>query len=295
MSATKCEKDGGYARNSKRCPVEFIGGEMQTGFYPLAGKSGNPPWRVTTMNSDVRKKRSDDPRGGGAQTCAQETELEIIHGNGAADADAGETQEWLESLDSVLQNEGPGKPLLSPRRVERPSRAERSENSRSRPTHHTSTRFRPIRSRRIREVGISNGGSRAWSAGTPWRWSCAPTNVTTASADIFPRTPRRPPCTKSGSTISSAVPELPAAAISFTFRATRHRAFTPGRFLEGRLDEKAARELPPGAGRGGRIVLLSASLADAGFLAVSHRVDGPGPDHGHLPGPFQPLSASTAG
>ena len=37
----------------------------------------------------------------------QEIGLEEIHGNGAPDADGLETQEWLESLESVLQNEGP--------------------------------------------------------------------------------------------------------------------------------------------------------------------------------------------
>ena len=40
---------------------------------------------------------------------------------------------------------------------------------------------------------------------------------------------------------------------------------------------------------GGGLSSLSASLADARLLAVPHRVDGPRADHGHLPGPLQPL------
>ena len=45
---------------------------------------------------------------------------------------------------------------------------------------------------------------------------------------------------------------------------------------------------------GRRAVVLSAPLADARLLGVPHGLDGPGPDHGHLPGPVQPLPARTA-
>ena len=45
----------------------------------------------------------------------------------------------------------------------------------------------------------------------------------------------------------------------------------------------AAAQLPARGRRQGRL-LLSASLADAGLLAVPHRVDGPGPDPGDLHG-----------
>ena len=50
------------------------------------------------------------------------------------------------------------------------------------------------------------------------------------------------------------------------------------------------RELQPGGG----IVVLSASVADAEFLGIPHGVDGPGADHGHLPGAVQPVSRTTA-
>src|SRR5437899_1432280 len=44
------------------------------------------------------------------------------------------------------------------------------------------------------------------------------------------------------------------------------------------LDEVTA------GGRRRRPVLVPAPVADAGLLADAHGVDGPGPDHGHLPG-----------
>ena len=49
--------------------------------------------------------------------------------------------------------------------------------------------------------------------------------------------------------------------------------------------ENFRRELQAGGG----LVFLSASVADAGFLGIPHRVHGPRPDHGHLSGPLQPL------
>ena len=51
----------------------------------------------------------------------------------------------------------------------------------------------------------------------------------------------------------------------------------------------AAEQLPPRVGPRRRPVLLSAPLAHARLLGVPHGLDGPGADHGHLPGPVQPL------
>ena len=62
-------------------------------------------------------------------------------------------------------------------------------------------------------------------------------------------------------------------------------------FLEGRLSEEQLenfrRELPAAPGP----VVLSAPLAHAGLLGVPDGVDGPRPDHGHLPGALQSLPA----
>ena len=54
-------------------------------------------------------------------------------------------------------------------------------------------------------------------------------------------------------------------------------------FLEGRHQRGAAAPVPPGGGRR-RPVVVPPPVADAGLLAVPHGVDGPGPAHGDLPG-----------
>ena len=61
-------------------------------------------------------------------------------------------------------------------------------------------------------------------------------------------------------------------------------------YLEGRLTEEQLAQLPAGGRRQGS-VLLSASLADAGFLAVSDGVDGPRAVDGDLSGALPAISA----
>ena len=75
----------------------------------------------------------------------------------------------------------------------------------------------------------------------------------------------------------------------------------PGPFLAWHLRPRLPRgahfrradaQFPPGGGRQGPF-LLSASLADAGFLAVPDRLHGPRPADGDLSGPFPALSRRT--
>ena len=61
-------------------------------------------------------------------------------------------------------------------------------------------------------------------------------------------------------------------------------------FLEGRLSEEQLRQLPPRSRRQGA-VLLSASVADARFLAVPDGLDGPRAADGDLPGALHEVSA----
>ena len=72
----------------------------------------------------------------------------------------------------------------------------------------------------------------------------------------------------------------------------------PGPRLAGHLcagvsagpDQRApTEEFPPRVGPRRRPVVVSAPLAHARLLGIPHRLDGLGPDHGHLPGPLQPL------
>jgi pyruvate dehydrogenase E1 component len=60
-------------------------------------------------------------------------------------------------------------------------------------------------------------------------------------------------------------------------------------FLEGRLSHRATSTTSAANCAGRRPVVLSAPVADARLLAVPDGVDGPGPDHGDLPGALQPL------
>ena len=64
-------------------------------------------------------------------------------------------------------------------------------------------------------------------------------------------------------------------------------------FMLGPPHRGAARQLPPGGRRQGHLV-LSASVADAGLLAVPDRVDGPRPADGDLPGALHEVPARTA-
>ena len=91
-------------------------------------------------------------------------------------------------------------------------------------------------------------------------------------------------------------PFLPRPATRVGRRRRRH--LLPGArgagHLRPRLPRRAhrrepPRELPPRAEGRRRPVVLSASVADAGLLGVSDRLDGPRPDHGHLPGAVHPL------
>ena len=85
-------------------------------------------------------------------------------------------------------------------------------------------------------------------------------------------------------------------------RQAGHRAARPGLFpgachagnlrpgvSPGPLDRAAPGELPPRVAARRRAVLVSAPLAHARLLGVPHGLDGAGADHGHLPGPLQPL------
>ena len=67
--------------------------------------------------------------------------------------------------------------------------------------------------------------------------------------------------------------------------ARRLRPRVPRRPAHREQLENFRREFEPGGGT----VVLSASVADARLLGVPDRVDGPGADHGHLPGALQSL------
>ena len=171
----------------------------------------------------------------------------------------------------------------------------RTSSSPSPATRPTSTPSRRARSPPTPATATSSAASRASSAGTPWRWWCGPTRSTTGIGGHI-------------STYASSA-TLYEVGFNHFFRGRGRRPAggdliyfqghaSPGiyarAFLEGRLTERAAGELPPRARAGRRPVVLSAPVADAGLLAVPHGLDGPRPIMRHLPGALQPLPAATA-
>ena len=112
---------------------------------------------------------------------------------------------------------------------------------------------------------------------------------TTASAATSRRSPRPRRCTKSASTTSSAAAANGYDGDSIYFQGHALAGHLRARVPRRPPHRRASRELPPRAAAGRRPVVVSASLADARLLGVPDRLDGPRPDHGHLPGALQPL------
>ena len=100
----------------------------------------------------------------------------------AAEIEALETREWLESLDYVLQSGGPARVSRLLARAERSRPPERRQAAvhRQHPLHQHHSR--QPNSRRSPAAARSSAASRAWSAGTRWRWWSRPTRPRTASA-----------------------------------------------------------------------------------------------------------------
>ena len=96
-----------------------------------------------------------------------------------------------------------------------------------------------------------------------------------ASAATSRPSPRRRRSTRSASTTSSAAPTAPAAATWSTSRATPRPASTPAPSSKAGSTEQQLENFRRELAAGRRPVVVSAPLADAGLLAVPHRVDGP--------------------
>ena len=208
----------------------------------------------------------------------------------AAELDATETREWLDSLDYVLQSGGPAKVA-----------------------------------RLLRELTIharQNGVKLPFTANTPY--------INTISADeqaLMPGSPDLERRIKSlvrwnaaamvvrankaeegiGGHISTFASAATLYEVGFNHffrgrtkasRPRRRRHLLPGprraRHLRARLPRRAhrrvaPRELPPRDEGRRRPVVVSASVADARLLGIPDRVDGPRADHGDLPGALHAL------
>ncbi len=210
--------------------------------------------------------------------------------NDDSDHDPQETREWLDALDGVLANEGAGPRAIPDRSADRQGAAlgRLSAVLREHRVHqHDPGRQAGAASRAIQTSSRTH--SLTTSAGTRWRWCCAPTRTRTSAATSR-ASPRRRRSTTSASTISGMRRRTDARRRSRLragpFRARRLCARVHARPLHGRADG----QFPAGSRRQGHLV-LSASVADAGLLAVPHGVDGPRPADGDLPGALHEVSA----
>ena len=207
------------------------------------------------------------------------------------DADPQETREWLDALEAVIEQEGPERAHFLLEQLIELGAPRRHQPALQR--QHRLHQHHPGRQQQVQLPGRlrrSRRGSAPTCAGTRWPWCCAPTRTTPTSAATSPASPRRRRSTTSASTISG------------TRRRTSHGGdlvFVQGHsapgiyaraFMLGPPDRRAAGQLPPGGRRQGPL-LLSAPVADAGFLAVPDGVDGPRAAAGDLPGALHEVPA----
>ncbi len=210
--------------------------------------------------------------------------------NAANDPDVLETQEWLDALEAVLEREGAERAHYLLEKLVEKARRSGAYLPYSAQTavhqHHPAAPGGALAGR-LRARGAhplllplerdGDGGQ-------------GQQETTTNSAATSRASPRWARCSASARTISGTRRTEGHGGDLVYFQG--HSA--PGIYARAPArrppDRGAAAQFPPRGGRQGR-VLLSASLADAGLLAVPHGVDGPGADPGDLPGALPQVPA----
>ena len=195
-----------------------------------------------------------------------------------------EVQEWLESLDSVLESSGPEVATEILERLRAHAKVAGIDLPFTANTPYANTIPRAAGSAIPGRSGTRTPHQEPDSLERDWPWSCARTASSTTLADIFRRTRRPRRCTKLASTIFSARAAMQFEGDTVYFQGHAAPGIYSRAFLEGRLStqklENFRRELKPGGG----LIVLSAPVADAGFLGVSDGIDGPEPVDGDLSG-----------
>ena len=206
----------------------------------------------------------------------------------AAELDAVETREWLDSLDYVLQSGGPVKVA----RLLRELTPARDRERRQAAVH----RQHALHQHDPRRRAGADAGQPRYRAPhqeprpleCARRWSCGPTRPKRGSAGTSRPMPRRRRSTKSASTTSSAGTTAPTRDVIF-FQGHAAPGIYARAYLEGRLDEthleNFRRELKPGGG----LSSYPHPWLMPDFWEYPDRVDGPRPDHGDLPGALHAL------
>ena len=209
----------------------------------------------------------------------------------------GATNAWFDSLATVIEHTlntgGTGARTVAAGQTRRPAAGRRPAFGLSAEyalcQHHPGGPAAAV----SRATAKSSGASRAMFVGTRWRWSSTPTATISGLGGHISTYASAPRCTRWASIISFTAATAIGRRTWCIFQGHASPGIYARAFLEGRLDEAASAPFPPGTGRRRRAFVVSASVPDAGFLAVPDRVDGAGADHVDLSGAVQPLSAGA--
>ena len=219
---------------------------------------------------------------------------ENLFGSAANDADAQETREWMDALSAVIAERGARARATSCS----------SNCSSSAPEQH---RHAVLGQHRLRQHHRDRPGRalprQPRDRGAPARLHALERHGHGGEGQPPPpargRRPRRPHrlLRLAGQHVRRRLQPLLArrerrttAATASTSRATSSPGIYARAYPRRPPDRRATAQLPPGSRRQGPVE-LSASEADARVLAVPHRLDGPGPADGDLPGALPQVPA----
>ena len=163
------------------------------------------------------------------------------------DLDPVETQEWLESIDSVLKIHGPERAHYLLERLIDYTRRCGAYLPFKPNTAYVNTIPRGA-SRNIRATGRSSGASRRTCAGTRWPWCCRPTRTRPSTAATSPATPPRRRSTRWASIISGARPRRAHPGDMVFMQGHSSPGIYARAFLEGRLTEEQLQHFRQEAG-----------------------------------------------
>jgi len=205
----------------------------------------------------------------------------------AEDLNPQETAEWLQALDQVVSESGPTRASFLLDHL-----ANRARVSGAAPSYYVNTPY--VNTIPVEEQ-VPYPGDRALERRLKSliRWNALAMVVRANKYDHglgghISTYARSPPWWKWASTTFSTRPMAISPGICL-FPGARLAGRLLARLPGGTAQRKAPRELPSRAARTPRPVLVPASLADAGFLAVSDSLDGAGADQRHLPGALHAL------